>query len=80
MIYRMANQFLEMWFQNRDSWYAFYCALDTDSAREALVESTYIIMVQFINEIKNYHRNSRGGGYLCEECKEEITQPEQQEE
>lgn len=52
MIYRMINQFLEIWFQNLDSWVMFYRRMPDDEHRMALIQATREMMQGFLDAIE----------------------------
>lgn len=52
MIYRMVNQFLEIWFQNLDSWLMFYLRCPDIEHKQALIEATKEMMLGFLDAIE----------------------------
>lgn len=52
MIYRMINQFLEIWFQNLDAWLAFYRQMPDLEHKVALIQATREMMRGFLDSIE----------------------------
>jgi len=52
MIYRMINQFLEIWFQNLDSWIGFYMRMPDDEHKMAFIASTREMMLGFLEALE----------------------------
>jgi hypothetical protein len=53
MKYRLANQFLEMWFQHLDSWLFFLARMEVSDEREIFIQITKETMESFISKITN---------------------------
>lgn len=52
MIYRTVNQFLEIWFQNLDSWLAFYNRMPDIEHKIALIQATREMMSGFLDALE----------------------------
>jgi len=52
MIYRMVNQFLEIWFQNLDAWLMFYMRMPDLEHKMALIAATREMMEGFLSTLE----------------------------
>jgi len=52
MIYRMINQFLEIWFQNLDSWIAFYERMPDEEHKMSFIFATREMMLSFLDTLE----------------------------
>lgn len=52
MIYRMINQFLEIWFQNLDAWVMFYRRLPDDEHKMSFILATKEMMEGFLDTLE----------------------------
>lgn len=51
-MYRMVNHFLEVWFQNMDSWIAFYVRQPDLEHKLILIQSTREMLIGFLASIE----------------------------
>lgn len=58
MIYRVINQFLEMWFQSLDSWLMFYVRMPDLQHKVALIQATREMMNGFLDTIETLEQEA----------------------
>lgn len=54
MLYRMTNNFLEVWFQQLDAWVMFYHRLPDDEHRLAMVQHTRELLSTFMDYMEEW--------------------------
>lgn len=63
----MVNQFLEIWFQNLDSWLMFYIRCPDIEHKTALIEATKEMMMGFLDAIESIETEPLNNMELGEE-------------
>lgn len=77
MIFRMVNQFLEIWFQNLDAWIMYYQRMPDDEHKMAFIAATREMMEGFLSALEEIETDPLNNLPFMDE---ETKQPESPEE